>query len=376
VRIALDATALPGKPGGAGYYIINLVRSLLDIETSHEFVVLTHLSDRHLFNLSPEKEKFLTDVPDLSRGGRLVWEQFALPKLLKQLQIDLLHSPHYTMPLWTTIPVVVTYHDMTFFLYPSYHTLVKRFFFPFMIRQSARRSSALIAVSESTRQDAIRLLGISPKNITSTLLGYDSSFVPIEDQIYLEQVRQKYQLPGRFIFNVGTIEPRKNQLALINAFDILADTDSNIALVLVGGAGWYYNQLSQQIIKSPNRDRIYLIGYVDRVDMPALYNLAEVFVYPSIYEGFGLPLVEALACGRPIITSNISALPEIVSDAGLLVSPNDCEQLSQAIRKLLEDKNLATEIGQKALVRAKEFSWRKTAEQTLEIYERVNREHG
>jgi glycosyltransferase involved in cell wall biosynthesis len=376
VRIALDTTALPGKPGGAGYYIINLVHSLLDIETNHEFVVLTHASDRHLFKLSPEKEKFLMDVPDLNRGGRLIWEQFALPKLLKRLQIDVLHSPHYTMPLWTSVPVVVTYHDMTFFLYPSYHTLVKRFFFPFMIHQSARRASALIAVSESTRQDTIRLLGISPKNITTTLLGYDSSFVPIEDQIYLEQVRQKYHLPGRFIFNVGTIEPRKNQLALINAFDILADMDPNIALVLVGGAGWYYNQLSQQIIKSPNRDRIYLIGYVDRVDMPALYNLADVFVYPSIYEGFGLPLVEALACGRPVITSNISALPEIVGDAGVLVSPHDCGQLAQAIRKLLEDKNLAAEIGQKALARAKEFSWRKTAEQTLEIYERVNREHG
>lgn len=376
MRIALDATALPGKPGGAGYYIINLVRSLLDIETRHEFIVLTHASDRHLFKLLPEEEKFLIDVPDLSRGGRLIWEQFALPQLLKRLRIDLLHSPHYTMPLWTTIPVVVTYHDMTFFLYPGYHTLVKRFFFPFMIRQSAHHSSALIAVSESTRQDAIRLLGISPKNITTTLLGYDSSFAPIEDQIYLEQVRHKYHLPARFIFNVGTIEPRKNQLALLNAFDVLAETDPNIALVLVGGAGWYYNQLSQQMIKSPNRDRIYLIGYVDRADMPALYNLAEVFVYPSIYEGFGLPLVEALACGRPIITSNISALPEIVGDAGLLVSPNDQNQLSQAIRKLLEDKDLATEIRQKALIRAKEFSWHKTAEQTLEIYERVNREHG
>lgn len=370
MKIALDATALPKKPGGAGNYIINLARALLERDSGHEFIVLCHASDRPLFKLDAQKEKCLFNVPDLSRGLRLVWEQVSLPRLLADQRIDVLHSPHYTMPLRAGIPVVVTFHDMTFFLYPEYHTLIKRFFFPMMIRQSAARAAALLAVSESTRKDAIRLLGISPEKISTTLLGFEPQYLHIEDAARLEQTRQKYHLPARFMLHVGTLEPRKNHSNLLKAFDIIAHSNSDIALVLVGGAGWNARQIARQIKTLRHGDRILRLGYADRDDLPALYRLAEVFVYPSIYEGYGLPVLEAMACGTPTITSTVSSMPEIIGDAGLLVSPDDPAELSAAMARLLGNKTLASELTQKAQIRAREFTWGKTAEQTIKIYER------
>ncbi len=371
MKIALDATALPNKPGGAGNYIINLAHALLELDSGHELVILCHPSDRQLFKLEPHQESHLFYVPDLNPALRLAWEQFRLPRLLAKLRVDLLHSPHYTMPLRAGIPVVVTFHDMTFFLYPEYHTLVKRFFFPVMIRQSAARAAALLAVSESTRQDAIRLLKIPPQKISTTRLGYDPQYVRIEDPAYLEQVRRKYHLPAHFLLHVGTLEPRKNHSTLLKAFDIIAQSNAEIALVLVGGAGWNARQIAQQIKTLRHGKRIHWLGYADSHDMPALYRLAEVFVYPSIYEGYGLPVLEAMACGAPTITSTVSSMPEIIGDAGLLVSPENPAELSAAIARLLEDKVFAAELTQKAQIRAKEFTWRKTAEQTLHIYGQI-----
>jgi len=371
MKIALDATALPNKPGGAGNYIIHLARALLELDSRHELFILCHASDRLLFKLDPQRETRLFCVPDLNRGLRLVWEQIGLPRLLADLHIDLLHSPHYTMPLWAGIPVVVTFHDMTFFLYPQYHTLLKRYFFPLMIRQSAARAAGLLAVSESTRQDAIRLLQISPEKINTTRLGVDPQYVRIEDAAHLEQIRRKYQLPAHFLLHVGTLEPRKNHAILLKAFDIIAHSDPEIALVLVGEDGWNARLIAQQIKGLQHSSRIHRLGYVARDDMPTLYSLAEVFVYPSFYEGYGLPVLEAMACGAPTITSTVSSMPEIIGDAGLLVSPYHPTELSAAIAGLLSNKPSAAEWSRKAQIRAREFSWRKTAEQTLKIYERI-----
>jgi glycosyltransferase involved in cell wall biosynthesis len=374
MKIALDATALPGKPGGAGNYIINLARSLLELDCGHELVIFCHASDRALFQFDPKQQASLHDVPDLNRGLRLAWEQVGLPRLLAQLRVDLLHSPHYTMPLRAGIPVVVTFHDMTFFLYPEYHTPVKRLFFPPMIRQSAARAAALLAVSESTRQDAMRLLGIPPQKISTTHLGFDPQYLRVEDPARLEQVRQKYRLPARFLLHVGTLEPRKNHPNLLKAFDIIAHSNPDIALVLVGGEGWNARQIDQQITELRHGERIFRLGYADHDDLPALYRLAEVFVYPSIYEGYGLPVLEAMACGTPTITSTVSSMPEIIGDAGITVPPDDPIELSAAMARLLGNKPLAAELTQKAQIRAREFTWGKTAEQTLIIYERILRE--
>jgi glycosyltransferase involved in cell wall biosynthesis len=239
-----------------------------------------------------------------------------------------------------------------------------------MIRQSAARAAALLAVSESTRQDSLRLLGIPPQKITTTHLGYDPAYIRIEDTARLEQVRQKYHLPARFLLHVGTLEPRKNHSTLLKAFDIIAHSYPEIALVLVGGAGWNAQQISRQIKEMRHGDRIYRLGYTGREDMPALYRLAEVFVYPSIYEGYGLPVLEAMACGTPTITSTVSSMPEIIGDAGILVSPDNAVELSAAMLELLGNPQLAAELTQKSQKRALGFSWRKTAEQTLQIYER------
>jgi glycosyltransferase involved in cell wall biosynthesis len=371
MRIAVDATALPVRPGGAGYYIINLIRSLLDLNSGHDFFIFSHPTKRHLFNLPSAQEKYLVNVPELNRGLRLVWEQTLLPQLLAQLKIDVLHSPHYTMPLMAHIPVVVTFHDMTFLMYPSYHSAIKRLFFPWIIHQSAKKSTAILSVSENTRQDAIRLLGISPEKITTTWLGKDSIFSRIQDLGSLAHVREKYKLPQKFILNVSTLEPRKNQSTLLAAFNDLTRQNSSIHLVIAGGKGWGVQQLSQNTERQMNSDKIHWIGYVDREDMPGLYSLAEIFVYPSMYEGFGLPVLEAMACEVPVITSNTSSLPEIVGTSGLLIAPDHQAALAAAMQKLLLDRNLSAGLTQGAALQAAKFSWKDTAQKTLNVYEKV-----
>lgn len=371
MRIALDATALPSQPGGAGNYILNLGRALMELESPHEIIILTHKADRGLFKLRPNLEAGLYFTSDRGRPHRLIWEQVSLPRLLKKLRIDLLHSPHYTIPLHSSVPVVVTFHDMTFFLYPHFHQFIKRWFFPWMIQQSSQRSAAILTVSESTRRDAIRLLDVLPEKITTTPLGLDPIFKPIKDAAHLQAIQNKYLLPDRFIFHVGTLEPRKNHTILLRAFAEIAGEFPDHHLVLTGSPGWNKNEIGRAILDSPVRDRILVTGYADLQDLPALYSLAELFVYPSVYEGFGLPVLEAMACGTPVITSSVSSMPEIAGNYAMLTEPGDVLSLKNAMRALLDNPEHAKMMAKQAEIRARQFTWQAMAEKTLQVYEKV-----
>jgi glycosyltransferase involved in cell wall biosynthesis len=371
MRIGIDATAVPPKPMGAGRYIIYLIHELAKLSTSHEFIVFAQAYLRpHLVEQVSDKIRIVW-LKNMSPARRLIWEQTAFPSLIHQMKLDLLHSPHYTMPLSRPVPSVVTFHDMSFFIYPKKHTLAKRYFFPWMMRRSSKRADMIIADSESTRRDAMRFIGIHPGKITTVHLGYQEIFRQISDEEYLHVVRQRYSLPDRFIFYAGALEPRKNIPLLLRVFEQLAQDQQELYLVLTGGTGWDNQETLARMNSMHVRDRIVRLGHIDHIDLPAIFNLADVFVYPSLYEGFGLPPLEGMACGVPVITTNISSMPEVVGTAGLLVPPNDEAALSQAIQQVLGDDELRQRLREAGPQRAAGFTWRHTADNTLKIYERV-----
>jgi glycosyltransferase involved in cell wall biosynthesis len=373
MRIGIDATALPPQPVGAGNYIIQLIRALADLKVDDEFVIFTHRRGHALISL-PKHDSFEWIIlDDRNPSSRLIWEQLLFPQLIKKSGVELLHSLHYTRPTRLPCASVVTFHDMTFFLYPELHTRVRRLFFPQAIRASARHADALTAVSESTRQDAIRVLGIAPEKITTTQLGVDPSFRPINDTDGRMTIAEKYSLPDRFILYVGLIEPRKNIPMLISAYKRLIDGGENYKLVLVGRYGWMYEELLRQIIDFDLERMVHFTGYISQEDLPLVYNLSSLFVYPTIYEGFGLPVLEAMACGIPVITTDVSSLPEIVGEAGILVPVNDLEALHGAMIRVLGDEDLRGEMINKGLQRAANFTWEQTAKLTFQVYQQVMR---
>jgi glycosyltransferase involved in cell wall biosynthesis len=373
MRIGIDATALPPQPVGAGNYIIQLIRALASLNVNDEFVIFAHQKGHALINLSQEDSFEWIILEDRNPGSRLIWEQTLFPQLVKKSGVNLLHSLHYTRPMKLPCASVVTFHDMTFFLYPELHTRAKRLFFPLAIRASARRADALIAVSESTRQDVIRVLGISPEKIITIQSGVDPAFRPINDTVAKGKIAEKYDLPERFILYVGLIEPRKNLPMLISAFKRFIDSGKDYKLVLVGSYGWMYEKLLKQINNLDLEGMIYFTGYVSQEDLPLVYNLSSLFVYPTIYEGFGLPVLEAMACGVPVITTDVSSLPEIVGEAGMLVPVNDVEALYGAMIAVLGDEDLRRKMINKGMQRAAKFTWEQTAKLTFQVYQQVMR---
>ena len=370
MRIGIDATALPPQPVGAGNYIIHLIRSLAALDPAEQLVVFAQPGGLELIN-KPDIPVSWVIIPERSPFARLVWEQVGLPRLVRRLRIDLLHSLHYTRPFWLPCASVVTFHDMTFFLSPHLHTRSKRWFFPQAIRMSARRADALAAVSESTRQDAIRILGIPAEKITTTPLGVDSNYRVIHDPLQRARVREKYRLPEQYVLYVGLVEPRKNLPLLVRAYRDLIDQGISLPLVVAGGFGWDYDQVLQEIEKLDLKERVQFLGYVPQGDLPLVYNLACLFVYPTLYEGFGLPALEALACGVPVVTSAVASLPEIVGDAGILVSAGDQQALAGAMLAILSDPELSSELSKRGPARASLFTWKRTAQLTLQVYRQV-----
>lgn len=371
MRIGIDATALPPQPVGAGNYIVQLVRAFARLERGDEFVVFVQAGKASLLGLADRPDFRIITVRDIRPGARLIWEQSVLPLVVKKHKIDVFHSLHYTRPLWLPCKSVVTFHDMTFFLFPQLHTRSKRLFFPLAMRLSAKLANALIAVSENTRRDAIRLAGIPPEKIFTAPLGVDQTFRQIRERERLSEIRAKYGLPERFILYVGLVEPRKNLPVLIRAYRALLEVQNDFDLVVAGRFGWMSEGILDEVARLNLNARVRFTGYVSQEDLPGVYNLSSLFVYPTRYEGFGLPALEAMACGVPVVTTNVSSMPEIVGDAGLLVEPDNERALTGAMVEVLANPGLSAEMTQKGLERAKQFTWERTARDTLRVYQYV-----
>jgi len=362
------------RGAGINWYIRNLLTHLPYVDRNNRYTAF--VGDRRFTSsglvLRPSR------LPTSRPVVRIFWEQVVQPFALRKERVDLLHALAFVAPLLSRCPSVVTIYDLSFLLYPESFKRAKRFYLGLFTRLSARRARRIIAISESTKRDVVRLLGVPPEKVEVVYCGIDEAFRPLAEE-QVAAFRSKRGLPERFILFVGTIEPRKNVTRLIEAFadlrsfDVAQDTFAicDLRLVIGGAKGWFYQDVFARVEELGLEDKVIFPGYIPVSELPLWYNAAELFVYPSLYEGFGLPPLEAMACGTPVVAANTSSLPEVVGEAGLIVDPLDVEGLAEAMRRALDDEALRQEMREQGLERAKGFSWTKTAQETVQVYRRA-----
>jgi glycosyltransferase involved in cell wall biosynthesis len=295
----------------------------------------------------------------------------AAPVALRRERIDVWHAMAFVAPVLSPCPTVVTVLDLSYLRFPEAFKSPNRLYLKWMTRISVRRARAVIAISESTRQDVISLLGVPAGRVHCVYCGVDPSFRPLPVP-EVESFRREKGLPERFVLSLSTIEPRKNVVTLVDAFAELVtlapDVTAGVCLVIAGGRGWLAAPVYARVEELGMQDRIRFTGYVPEGEKRLWYNAATCFCYPSLYEGFGLPPLEAMACGVPVVTSDASSLPEVVGDAGLTVPPRNTAALAEALHRVLSDPGLHADLAHRSLSRAQRFSWAEAARQTAQIY--------
>lgn len=366
MRVLLDVSAVPARPVGAGVYTVALATAL-----SARSDVDLHLAARR-----NDEDRWRTIAPNAEvhaaapgrRPARLAWEQTRAPSLAARVAPDVWHGPHYTMPLRAAVPCVVTVHDMTFFDHPEWHERTKVTFFRRMIRAAAQRAAAIVCVSGYTA-DRLRALAAPRHQVVVAHHGVDHArFRPDGDEAADRATLAAHGVTAPYIGFAGTIEPRKNVPALVRAFARIAADRPELRLVLAGSEGWGARPVREAIAASGVATRVIRPGYLDTGAIPALFRRAEVVAYPSFEEGFGLPALEGLACGAPVVTTAGSALGEVVGDAAMLAPPGDVHGLALAIGRVLDDPTCAARLRAAGPARAASFTWERCAEQHVEAY--------
>jgi glycosyltransferase involved in cell wall biosynthesis len=364
VRLLLDVSAVPARPVGAGVYTVELARELAarDVTDLH---LVTRQSDTLRWSDLAPKATLHPEVPE-ARPRRLVWEQTGAPRLAARVGADVWHGPHYTLPLRLRLPSVVTVHDLTFFAHPEWHERSKVAFFQRMMRASTRRAAAVVAVSEHTRAQLEKVLApAAPVFVAAHGVDHDR-FTTADD----DDLRRLAAIGIRppYVAFAATMEPRKDVPTLIDAFARIAPAHSDLTLVLAGRDGWGATAVRDAAAASGVTTRIARIGWMDDDVLPAFFRRAEVVAYPSLEEGFGLPALEALACGAALVTTTGSAMEEVVGDAAVLVRPRDVTGLAQALDRGLTDATLRDRLRAAGPARAAGFTWRASVDHHLTAY--------
>lgn len=371
MRIAVNAHLLAHtrsfRRAGVSHYIEQVLLHLAQIDRANHYTVYTTRGlDQAALGLPANFVVKPSRLPTINPRVRIPWEQGIAPLILRGTA-DLYHGCLNVAPLLSPVPTVITIHDLAFIRFPQTFRAYNRIYLDLATRLSARRASRILAVSEHTKREVVGLLGIPPERVIVTPNAARSHFRPPAPAA-IEQLRTRHGLPERFVLYVGTLEPRKNLTTLLEAFALVSRSVPDVPLLIGGGKGWMYEPIFARLEQLNLRDRVKFAGYLPEEELPLWYAAATVFVFPSIYEGFGMPPLEAMACGTPVITSNTSSLPEVVGDAGLMVSPTDPVALAEAIRRVLVDADLRAELRQRGLARARRFSWADTAAKTLVAY--------
>ena len=355
------------RGAGINSYIYHLLKNLGQIDSGYRYSVF--LSERRFAD-----ERFrlhFTRWPTHRPVVRILWEQVIQPIALLRAGVDLLHAMAFAGPLVTPCPFVVTIYDLSFLHYPEAFRPWNRRYLTTFTTLSARRARRVIAISESTKRDVVKLLDVPPDRVDVAYCGVDEIFCPLQAH-EVDRFRHERALPDRFILFLGTLEPRKNVQQLIRAYGRWSKIEPDIPkLVVAGGKGWYYEQIFAEVEDLGLVGEVIFPGYVMQEELPWWYNAADLFVYPSRFEGFGLPVLEAMACGTPVVTTNVASLPEVAGDAALQVSPDDETQLVEAMRRALSNEALRQEMKAKGLAQAAVFTWARTARQTLDTYHRA-----
>lgn len=375
MRIGFDVTAAVRQRAGIGRWARGLLQGLAAIDQENDYLLFAAGRTPPPDGLRPQpsKVRFRT-LPFSERTLLILWFRLGIPLPVDLFTgpADVFHFPNYILPPLRRGKAVVTVHDLSFLLYPECHEEGLRAFLERVVPLSVAAADFVTVDSAHVKNEAICLLDIPPDRVEVVYGGVDARFQPVKNEAVLQAVRQRYRLHFPFVLHVGVIEPRKNLVRLIEAYDrVRSALHLPHRLVLAGGLGWLYEEVFQKVAELGLQDFVLFPGYVPEEDLPALYSLADLFVYPSLYEGFGFPPLEAMACGVPVVASNAASLPEVVGDAGLLVRPTDIEQLADAIARALTDNALRAELRERGFKRARLFTWQAAAERALSIYRRV-----
>jgi glycosyltransferase involved in cell wall biosynthesis len=368
--IALDGHMIGSHETGNETYALELALALarLDAPMANDYSYKLYTARPGALPAGVYSEPRLSvrefpDVPSLVRIPR------TYPRLVREDGAALLHM-QYVAPPFAPCPVVLTVHDVSHRIYPEFFSLKARLVVTPLTGMSIRRATHIIASSMATLRDLVRYYRVPQSRVTVVPLAAGCQYQP-RPQEEQARVQALYNLPASYVLSVGTMQPRKNLGRLIEAFGSIAAEIPEVALVIAGAPTSYGSELEQKVRQRGLGGRVRFIGYVPEADLPALYSGATVFCYPSLYEGFGLPPLEAMACGAPTVTSNTSSLPEVVGDAALMVNPTSVESISFALRQFLQDPELRDTYGQKGLQRAASFSWQRTAQLTRDVYDQV-----
>lgn len=373
MRIGIDARSVLKERTGVGNYTFNLIRNLGKLDRENRYV-LFYSHRRNLRSAIPQIEnpnfesKFIR-VPN--RLLNLFWRTVRYPSVETWVgKVDVFHSPNFQLAPQKSGKSVLTIYDLSFLVYERHAIKSARLHYARRIKSYAQGAHVIITISENSRKDIIRYLDIPPERIVVIPGGKDERFKPENDPVSISAIKGKYALNKPFILYVGTLEPRKNLVGLIQAYE-RSKSRKEYQLVIVGRRGWVYKEIFKTVEKLKLTKEIVFTEYVPDNDLPALYNAASLFVFPSLYEGFGLPPLEAMACGTPVVTSKVSSLPEVTADAAFLVDPFDIEEIKDSIDLVLSDQRLASSLRKKGLQRAALFTWEKTAEKTLAVYRKL-----
>jgi len=369
VLIAFDGTTLTPGRTGVGYYTEHLLQHLARevVTTGDEIVVVSNKPIDTQAPLPPHVR-----VHDGHRFPiRIGWMQLRAASALGALRPDVAHFTNGMMPIGSPVATVVTVHDMSLRLYPNCHPVRRVLLNRPLMHIAIQQATAIVTVSNSARRDLLRFHGVPPDRVAVVHEAASPVFRPMADRARLEDMRARYGLPQRFMLYVGTIEPRKNLMRLMSAFAEARKAGIAQQLVCVGPYGWSSRDLAGHIERLGIEREVHFTGYLPFEHLPALYNLGDFFVFPSLYEGFGLPVVEAMACGLPVITSKTSSLGEIAGDAAETIDPLDLDALTDAIVRLATDAELRGARAEQGLQRARSFSWSQTARDMLAVYHRA-----
>jgi len=384
MKIAIDALPLMMPKTGIGFYTHHLLSEFIQIAPENDYYLCDILWGQTFYNLIkienlPRMADTLQHISSFpfpfSIMSRIVLPLYAkTAKGVRKIEeIDLFFGPNFRAIFRKDLKTVITIHDMAHEYYPENVNEKLLRYLKQELPRTARLATLIIADSQNTKMDILKFLNVPENKVKVIYIGIEKAFRPIDNPTILEATRKKYQLPGKFILYVGAIQPRKNIAGLITAYHLLCqDPNFKYHLVVAGGVGWKKENINHLVRELGLKDRIRFPGYISPSDLPILYSLAEVFVFPSFYEGFGLPVLEAMACGTPVVTSNLSSLPEVGSDAVIYINPRSVDELANGIRRILSDKELRSRCITKGLERAKVFSWGKCAMETLKVLNEAN----
>ena len=366
MSIGMEARWISSNKTGFGNYAYNLIKEIGKIDKRNEYIVyLNHYYNDSIFT-GNIKRRIIRQIPE-------IYKHIYLPiDVALNTKVDFFHFLYNAPSLIFPRPYLLTIHDMSFKYIPQMLKLKDRLSITYQLAINAHRAKRIIAVSENTKKDIIKFLNIPDKKITVIYEGVDKSYRRISDASRKNEIAKKYGLPERFILYVGTYLPHKNINTLIEAYSILV-SDKTVAhsLVLAGNKGRSFKKTSNMISKFKLERHVRCIGFVDEDDLPYVYNMSDLFVFPSMYEGFGLPLIESMACGVPVIATKTSCLPEIGGEAVTYFSPKDRDELYNKMKNILAKAHVRSEMIRRGLRQAKKYSWEKMAKKTIELYKQI-----